>query len=296
MTEIPFPPDPEADAQRPDVLHAEGIRVGYDTHAVIDGLDVGFPAGSITALVGPNASGKSTLLKALARLLPLQEGQVLLDGTALHTMSSRAIAQRLGMLPQSPLAPEGITVADLVTRGRHPHGRLFRRTLDHDMRVVASALVATGTAELADRPVDALSGGQRQRVWIAMALAQETSLLLLDEPTTYLDIAHQIEVLDLLADLRASSAKTIVMVLHDLEQAAAYADRLLVLSEGRLVAQGPPGDVLTERLVLDVFGLRSRIIPDPDTGAPLILPRGRHSSPSISSHTSTSNPTPQENP
>ena len=296
MTRIPFPPAAEEDVCRADVLRAEGVRVGYDARAVIEGLDVGFPAGSITALVGPNASGKSTLLKALARLLPLQEGQVLLDGTALHTLSSRVIAQRLGMLPQSPLAPEGITVADLVSRGRHPHGRLFRRTLDHDLRVVASALVATGTAELADRPVDALSGGQRQRVWIAMALAQETSLLLLDEPTTYLDIAHQIEVLDLLADLRASSGKTIVMVLHDLEQAAAYADRLLVLSEGRLVAQGPPGEVLTERLVLDVFGLRSRIIPDPETGTPLILPRGRHSSASASAPSSTSNPTPQENP
>lgn len=289
MTDTPFPTDPV-----PDVLRAEGVRVGYDAHAVIDGLDVGFPAGSITALVGPNASGKSTLLKALARLLPLQAGQVLLEDVALHTLSSRAIAQRLGMLPQSPLAPEGITVADLVSRGRHPHGRLFHRTLDHDLRVVAGALVATGTAELADRPVDSLSGGQRQRVWIAMALAQETSLLLLDEPTTYLDIAHQIEVLDLLADLRASSGKTVVMVLHDLEQAAAYADRLLVLSKGRLVAAGPPGEVLTEKLVLDVFGLRSRIIPDPDTGAPLVLPRGRHtSSPTLPS---TSNPTPQEIP
>lgn len=288
MTDTPFPTEP--------ALRAEGVRVGYDSHAVIDGLDVGFPAGSITALVGPNASGKSTLLKALARLLPLQAGQVLLDGAALHTLSSRTIAQRLGMLPQSPLAPEGITVADLVSRGRHPHGRLLRRTLDQDLRVVAGALVATGTAELADRPVDSLSGGQRQRVWIAMALAQETSLLLLDEPTTYLDIAHQIEVLDLLADLRASAAKTIVMVLHDLEQAAAYADRLLVLSEGRLVAEGPPGEVLTEQLVLEVFGLRSRIIPDPDTGAPLVLPRGRHSSAPSSVTPSTPNPTPLEIP
>ncbi|WEK60953.1 MAG: ABC transporter ATP-binding protein [Candidatus Microbacterium colombiense] len=261
-----------------EILRAEGISVGYDSRLVIDGLDVAFPEGSITALVGPNASGKSTLLKALARLLPVQSGRVLLDGTALNTLSSRAIAQRLGVLPQSPLAPEGITVADLVSRGRHPHGRAFRRSLDQDLRVVAHALQVTGTAALADRPVDALSGGQRQRVWIAMALAQETSLLLLDEPTTYLDIAHQIEVLDLLIDLRRSSAKSIVMVLHDLEQAAAYADRLLVLSEGRLVAEGAPGDVLTEQLVQDVFGLRSRIIPDPDTGSPLILPRGRHSS------------------
>ena len=292
MTGIPFPSE-SRDPTR-DVLRADRIRVGYDTHTVIDGLDVGFPAGSITALVGPNASGKSTLLKALGRLLPVQQGQVLLDGRALRTMSSRAIAQRLGVLPQSPLAPEGITVADLVSRGRHPHGRLFHRTLDQDLRIVAGALVATGTAELADRPVDSLSGGQRQRVWIAMALAQETALVLLDEPTTYLDIAHQIEVLDLLADLRASAAKTIVMVLHDLEQAAAYADRLLVLSEGRLVAEGAPGDVLTEQLVLEVFGLRSRIIPDPDTGAPLILARGRHSS--SATPTIPSNPTPQENP
>ncbi|GGM61804.1 ABC transporter ATP-binding protein [Microbacterium saperdae] len=286
MTAVPPIAEDRSDGPHSDILRAEAIRVGYDTRVVIDGLDVGFPVGSITALVGPNASGKSTLLKALARLLPLQAGQVLLDGAALQTMSSRVIAQRLGVLPQSPLAPEGITVADLVSRGRHPHGRLLRRSGVDDLRVVADALVVTGTAELADRPVESLSGGQRQRVWIAMALAQQTSLLLLDEPTTYLDIAHQIEVLDLLADLRAAASKTIVMVLHDLEQAAAYADRLLVLSEGRLVAEGPPREVLTEQLVQDVFGLRSRIIPDPDTGTPLILPRGRHSS----------SPTPQEIP
>ncbi|MBG0717227.1 ABC transporter ATP-binding protein [Microbacterium sp. 2C] len=258
------------------ILLAEAARIGYDGQVVINGIDVGFTEGSITAVVGPNASGKSTLLKGLSRLLPLDDGQVLLDGTALRDLPSRVIAQRLGVLPQSPLAPEGITVSDLVSRGRHPHGRLLRRSGAEDLRYIAEALVATGTAELADRPVDSLSGGQRQRVWIAMALAQQTGLLLLDEPTTYLDIAHQIEVLDLLVDLRVDAGKTIVMVLHDLEQAAAYADRLLVVSEGRLVAEGAPSDVLTEQLVLDVFGLRARIISDPDTGTPLILPRGRH--------------------
>lgn len=257
-------------------LSARGIRLGYDTRVVIDGIDVEFPRGSITALIGPNACGKSTLLKGLSRLLPPQEGSVLLDGVDLHSLPSRTVAQRLGLLPQSPLAPEGITVADLVTRGRHPHGKLLRRSAHDDLAIVAEALTDTGIADLAERPVDALSGGQRQRAWIAMALAQQTPLLLLDEPTTFLDIAHQIEVLDLLTDLRNTRGKTIVMVLHDLEQAAAYADRLVVVSDGRIFAHGDPAEVLTEDLVFDVFGLRSRIISDPDTGAPLVLPRGRH--------------------
>lgn len=258
------------------ILAARELTVGYDGKAVVTDLDLTFARGTITALIGPNASGKSTLLRGLARLLAPQSGVVLLDGTDLATLPSRVVAQRLGILPQGPTAPDGITVADLVGRGRHPHARWLGGARGHDLEVIAHALTVTGTSDLAERPVDALSGGQRQRVWIAMALAQETPLLLLDEPTTYLDIAHQIEVLDLLEDLRAGEDKTIVLVLHDLEQAAAYADRLVVLSRGTIVADGPPADVLTERLVQDVFGLRARILPDPDTGSPLVLPRGRH--------------------
>jgi iron complex transport system ATP-binding protein len=258
------------------LLDARALAVGYDKTPVVDALDISFATGSITALIGPNASGKSTLLRGLSRLLPPLSGSVLLDGDDLARLPSRSIAQRLGILPQGPTAPEGITVADLVARGRHPHARLLQRAGRGDLEIVAHALTVTGTAELAERPVDSLSGGQRQRVWIAMALAQETPLLLLDEPTTYLDIAHQIEVLDLLQDLRSAEGKTIVIVLHDLEQAAAYADRLVVMSSGSIVADGAPSDVLTEELLQQVFGLRARVMPDPDTGSPLVLPRGRH--------------------
>jgi iron complex transport system ATP-binding protein len=212
----------------------------------------------------------------MSRLLSPRAGQVLLDGRAVHRLPAKELARTLGLLPQSPIAPEGITVADLVGRGRHPHQGIFSRWSREDDAAVAAALEATQTTALAERPVDELSGGQRQRVWIAMALAQQTDLLLLDEPTTFLDVSHQIEVLDLLTDLNRARGTTIVMVLHDLNMAARYADHLVALTSGRVHAAGTPGDVLTEATVRAVFGLDCRVIVDPTSGAPLMLPIGRH--------------------
>jgi iron complex transport system ATP-binding protein len=257
-------------------LVAEELTLGYGDHTVIRELDLPVPPGLITAIVGPNACGKSTLLRSMSRLLAPRAGQVLLDGKSVHRMPARELARTLGLLPQSPIAPEGITVADLVGRGRHPHHGLFTRWSSADDVAVASALDATQTAGLADRPVDELSGGQRQRVWIAMALAQQTDLLLLDEPTTFLDVSHQIEVLDLLTDLNRTRGTTIVMVLHDLNLAARYSDHLIAIADGGIRAAGEPVEVLTEDVVRDVFGIDSRVIPDPVSGKPLMLPIGRH--------------------
>jgi iron complex transport system ATP-binding protein len=212
----------------------------------------------------------------MSRLLSPRAGQVLLDGRAVHRLPAKELARTLGLLPQSPIAPEGITVADLVGRGRHPHQGIFSRWSREDDAAVAAALEATQTTALAERPVDELSGGQRQRVWIAMALAQQTDLLLLDEPTTFLDVSHQIEVLDLLTDLNRARGTTIVMVLHDLNMAARYADHLVALTAGRVHAAGTPADVLTEATVRAVFGLDCRVVVDPTSGAPLMLPIGRH--------------------
>lgn len=257
-------------------LATEGLTLGYGERTVITGLDLAIPAGRITAIVGPNACGKSTLLRSMSRLLAPRQGNVILDGAAIHRMPAKALARTLGLLPQSPLAPEGITVSDLVGRGRHPHQGIFARWSSADDAAVAAALEATSTVELADRPVDELSGGQRQRVWIAMALAQQTDLLLLDEPITFLDVSHQVEVLDLLTDLNRRRGTTIVMVLHDLNLAARYADFLVALSGGRLHGAGEPSEVLTEETVRGVFGLDSRVIIDPVSGKPLMLPMGRH--------------------
>ena len=257
-------------------LVAEELTLAYGERTVIEGLDLAVPAGRITAVVGANASGKSTLLRSMSRLLAPRAGRVLLDGRAVHRMPARELARTLGLLPQSPIAPEGITVSDLVGRGRHPHQGVFSRWSREDDAAVAAALEATSTTELAERAVDELSGGQRQRVWIAMALAQQTDLLLLDEPTTFLDVSHQIEVLDLLTDLNRVRGTTIVMVLHDLNLAARYADHLVALESGRIHAAGAPGDVLTEDCVRAVFGLESRVIADPISGKPLMLPIGRH--------------------
>ncbi|MFI0423013.1 ABC transporter ATP-binding protein [Spongiactinospora sp. 9N601] len=257
-------------------LTAEGLALGYGDRVVIDSLDLVVPPGRITVIVGANACGKSTLLRSLSRLLTPRAGRVVLDGKEVHRTPAKQLARTLGLLPQSPVAPEGITVLDLVGRGRHPHQGLFSRWSERDDAAVAAALSATQTADLADRAVDELSGGQRQRVWIAMALAQQTDLLLLDEPTTFLDACHQVEVLDLLTDLNHTRGTTIVMVLHDLNLAARYADHLIALAAGRLHACGPPGEVLTEDCVRTVFGLDSRIIDDPVSGRPLMLPIGRH--------------------
>jgi len=257
-------------------LVAENLVLGYGDRTVIDGLDLLVPPGQVTAIVGANACGKSTLLRSMSRLLSPRGGQVLLDGKQVHKTPAKQLARTLGLLPQSPVAPEGITVADLVGRGRHPHQGMLSRWSAADDAAVAEALDATETAGLADRPVDELSGGQRQRVWIAMALAQQTDVLLLDEPTTFLDVSHQVEVLDLLTDLNHARGTTIVMVLHDLNLAARYADHLVALADGRVHAAGTPAEVLTESTVKTVFGLDNQVIVDPTSGKPLMLPIGRH--------------------
>ncbi|MEV1047838.1 ABC transporter ATP-binding protein [Streptomyces sp. NPDC049916] len=257
-------------------LTAERLTLGYGDRTVVDGLDLDVPPGRITVIVGANACGKSTLLRSMSRLLAPRAGRVVLDGKEVHRLPAKELARTLGLLPQSPLAPEGITVSDLVGRGRHPHQGIFSRWNEKDDAAVAAALEATDTEALAERAVDELSGGQRQRVWIAMALAQQTDLLLLDEPTTFLDASHQVEVLDLLTDLNRARGTTIVMVLHDLNLAARYADHLIALADGRLHASGTPAEVLTEQTVRAVFDLESRIIVDPVSGRPLMLPIGRH--------------------
>ncbi|MBD9388058.1 ABC transporter ATP-binding protein [Agrobacterium sp. AGB01] len=257
-------------------LAATKLSAGYGDSVILNDLDLVVPHGKITVIVGANACGKSTLLRTMSRLITPRAGHVLLDGKSIHKMPSRELAKVMGLLPQSPIAPEGIMVADLVSRGRHPHQGIFARWTSADDEAVATALIATKTVELAERPIDELSGGQRQRVWIAMALAQQTEILLLDEPTTFLDISHQIEVLDLLTDLNQSRGTTIVMVLHDLNLAARYADHLVAMAGGRLHITGKPEEVLTEDNVRQVFGLESRIITDPTSGRPLMLPMGRH--------------------
>ncbi|MFZ8757553.1 ABC transporter ATP-binding protein [Microbacterium sp. HMH0099] len=257
-------------------LTAEGLTLAYGDRTIVDGLDLVLPPGRITAIVGANGCGKSTLLRAFARLLPPRAGRIVLDGKALHELPSKEVARILGLLPQSPLAPEGIAVADLVGRGRHPHQRALARWSARDYEVVSESLAATGITDLADRSIDELSGGQRQRVWIAMALAQETDILLLDEPTTFLDVAHQVEVLDLLTDLNHERGTTTVMVLHDMNLAARYADHIVALREGRVVAAGTPNEVMTSEMIAEVFGLDALVVPDPVSGSPLILPRGRH--------------------
>ncbi|MFS0704469.1 ABC transporter ATP-binding protein [Cellulomonas sp. 179-A 9B4 NHS] len=257
-------------------LAVEQATIGYDDRVVVHDLSLAVPPGKVTIVVGANACGKSTLLRAMARLLRTRSGRVLLDGIPITDVPSREVATVLGLLPQTPVAPEGIAVADLVGRGRYPHQGWLRRWTAEDDAIVEEALRATDTLELADRPVDELSGGQRQRVWIAMALAQRTDVLLLDEPTTFLDVAHQVEVLDLLTDLNRQRGTTVVMVLHDLNLAARYADHLVAVRAGRLYAQGDPADVVTEEMVRDVFGMESRVVPDPVAGSPLVLPLGRH--------------------
>lgn len=254
-------------------LRADRVTLGYDRRTVSTDLSVAVPDESFTVIVGPNACGKSTLLRSLARLLRPSSGEVLLDGESIHRMHTKEVARRVGLLPQIALAPEGITVAELVARGRYPHQNLFRQQSQEDRDAVARAMASTRVVELADVPVDELSGGQRQRVWVAMALAQETGILLLDEPTTFLDIAHQIELMDLFAGLHREGA-TLVAVLHDLNHAARYATHVVVMKDGAVVAQGPPAEVVTAELVERVFGLPCLVIPDPLAGTPLVIPRG----------------------
>jgi iron complex transport system ATP-binding protein len=256
-------------------LAAEGVHLGYDGRPVVEGLSITVPDGQVTAIVGANASGKSTLLRGLGRLLKPRGGAVLLDGRSLAERPTREIARQIVALPQAPLAPDGITVVDLVGRGRFPHRQWLRGWGAEDERAVAFAMQATGILDLAERSIDELSGGQRQRVWIAMALAQETGILLLDEPTTFLDVAHQVEVLDVLTDLNRAG-RTIVLVLHDLNQAARYSHQLVAMRDGAIVAAGPPREVVTEELVEHVFGLRCQVVPDPVSDTPMVIPMGRH--------------------
>ncbi|WP_184917923.1 ABC transporter ATP-binding protein [Saccharothrix ecbatanensis] len=257
-------------------LRGSDLTLSYDERVVVSGLDVEIPDGSFTVIVGPNACGKSTVLKALARMLKPRHGAVYLDGEAISSYRSKEVARRLGLLPQSSIAPGGITVGELVARGRYPHQRLLRQWSVDDEVVTEEAMRLTGVHDLADRLVDELSGGQRQRVWLAMVLAQQTSILLLDEPTTFLDIAHQIEVLDLCANLHEDGNHTLVAVLHDLNQACRYATHLIAMKPGiGVVAQGRPSDIVTAELVEDVFGLPCRVIADPETDTPLIVPLRR---------------------
>jgi len=271
---LPETPTAPALPAGPD-LRAQGVVLGYDDRVVVDGVDLVVPVGQVTVVVGANACGKSTLLRGLARLLAPRGGSVLLDGRDVHRTATREVARRLGLLPQTPVAPDGVTVGDLVARGRTPHQRWWQQWSAEDERAVREAMAATGVDGLADRLVDELSGGQRQRVWLATALAQETEVLLLDEPTTYLDLAHQVEVLELVAELNATRGRTVVMVLHDLNHAARYAGHVVAMKDGRVVAEGPPAEVVTEELVADVFGLACAVVPCPVSGRPLVVPRGR---------------------
>ncbi|MEU9736379.1 ABC transporter ATP-binding protein [Streptomyces sp. NPDC048002] len=256
-------------------LSAENVTLAYDQRVIAEHLSVEIPDNSFTVIVGPNACGKSTLLRALSRMLRPDQGRVLLDGQVIQSMPAKKVARTLGLLPQSSIAPDGITVADLVGRGRYPHQGILRQWSAEDERVVQESMRQTGVAELAERYVDELSGGQRQRVWIAMALAQQTPLLLLDEPTTYLDIQHQIDVLDLCAELHEEQGRTLVAVLHDLNHAARYATHLIALKGGEVIAEGAPNDIVTAGLVEEVFGLRCQVIEDPETGTPLVVPAAR---------------------
>lgn len=252
-------------------LATESVCLGYGGAPVIEDLTTQIPDGAVTAIVGANACGKSTLLRGLARLLRPSAGTVTLDGHPIANLPTKRVAQMLGFLPQHPSIPEGVRVADLAGRGRHPHQRAFHRWSAHDDAIIAAALHQTGSLEIADRYVDELSGGQRQRVWIAMALAQQTDIMLLDEPTTYLDVAHQIDVLDLLAALNCERGTTIVMVLHELNMAARYADHLIAMCDGAIVAAGPPADIITPELVREVFGINCTIMDDPVSHTPMVI-------------------------
>ncbi|MDF2986152.1 MAG: iron dicitrate transporter ATP-binding protein [Eubacterium sp.] len=258
------------------LLKANNIVAGYDKKIIIDGINITIPSNKISVIIGANACGKSTLLKTLSRLIQPVSGEILLDGKNITDIPPKQLAGVLGLLPQSPVAPEGITVADLVGRGRFPYQSFFKGLGKKDYEAVEEALEIMGITNLANHSVDQLSGGQRQRVWIAMALAQQTDILLLDEPTTFLDISYQVEILDLLTDLNRNRGTTIVMVLHDINLSARYADYLFALHKGKLIAEGAPSHIITEVLIKQVFDLDCKVISDPVSGSPFIVPKGRH--------------------
>ncbi len=259
----------------PSRLHGEKLRLGYGNHVVADGLTVAIPDGKFTAIIGPNGCGKSTLLRTLSRLMKPMHGQVWLDGSEIHRFATKEVARRVGLLAQNSTAPGDISVAELVARGRYPHQPMFSRWREEDSQAVERALKATNIEDLADQPVDTLSGGQRQRAWIAMVLAQETSILLLDEPTTWLDISHQIDLLELLRDLNQKQGYTLAAVLHDLNQACRYATHLIALRDGKIIAEGAPTEIVTPELIEAIYGLRCMIIEDPVAHTPLVVPLGR---------------------
>jgi len=257
-------------------LQAEHITSGYEQKTILEDVSIAIPSNKISIIIGANGCGKSTLLKTMARLIKPTGGHVMLDGKSIHQMPPKQLARVLGLLPQSPIVPEGITVADLVGRGRFPHQTLFKGWSKQDYEAVAEALEMMNITEFADRNIDELSGGQRQRVWIAMALAQQTDMLFLDEPTTFLDITYQVEILDLLTDLNKKYGTTIVMVLHDINLSARYADYLFALKNGRLLAEGSPKTIVTSELIKETFDLDSMVIEDPVSKTPLIVPVGRY--------------------
>ncbi|RKD71333.1 iron complex transport system ATP-binding protein [Sinobaca qinghaiensis] len=257
-------------------FQTEQIVAGYDQKMILDHIDVEICSNQINTIIGANACGKSTLLKTMARLLKPKKGNITLDGKAIHKIPSKQLARIVGLLPQSPIVPEGITVADLVGRGRFPHQSFLKGWTKEDYEAIAEAMETMNITELADRNIDELSGGQRQRVWIAMALTQQTDILFLDEPTTFLDITYQVEILDLLTDLNQKYGTTIVMVLHDVNLAARYADHIFALRQGQLIAEGSPSEVITEELIKDIYNLDCLVIEDPVSRSPLVVPKGRY--------------------
>ncbi len=260
-------------------LTAAGLTLAYGETPIVEDLNLVFPSQGLTMIVGPNGCGKSTLLRGVARLLRPRAGAVMLDGKAVHTQPTRRVAQTMGLLPQAPIAPDGLSVRDLVARGRQPHRSWLAGNTVGDDRAIAQAIERTGLGAMMHRPVDELSGGQRQRAWIAMALAQEPDILLLDEPTTYLDIAHQIDLLDLLVDLTREQGTAVIVVLHELNHAARYADHLIAMRDGRVVADGHPHRIVTPELVRDVFSVDALVLDDPASPGKLIVPVGRHHTP-----------------
>ncbi|WEO78445.1 ABC transporter ATP-binding protein [Cryobacterium sp. SO2] len=277
----PRPPAADADEASVDIRPPEsnqfvidGLTVRYGDRVALDRVSATLPERAITAVIGPNGCGKSTLLRALGRLAAADDGRISLGGTDIASIKTKQYARRVAMLPQSPVAPEGLTVADLVARGRDPYRHWYDQWSRGDEELVRETLVAADLTELADRHLDSLSGGQRQRAWIAMALAQRTGVLLLDEPTSFLDVAHQLEVLDLVDRLHANLGVTVVMVLHELSLAAKHADHLVAMKDGRIVTTGTPAEVVTHDVLAEVFGIEAEIVPDRRTGRPLVIPTG----------------------
>ncbi|WP_214825954.1 ABC transporter ATP-binding protein [Exiguobacterium algae] len=260
----------------PGIMKVEHVTSGYGEQMILNDISLEIPSHQISIIIGANGCGKSTLLKTMARLIHPTSGHVTLNNKPITKMAPKRLARVLGMLPQSPIVPEGITVSDLVGRGRYPYQSFMKGWSQDDYEAVAEAMEMMNITEFADRPIDELSGGQRQRVWIAMALAQQTDILFLDEPTTFLDITYQVEILDLLTDLNRKFGTTIVMVLHDINLSARYADYLFALKQGRLVAEGKPADIVTSDLIHQVFNLRCSIMVDPVSGSPSVVPIGRH--------------------